>query len=136
MSVTGITIGSGAGAGGGVQTLVPDVVGKAEVDAQQEITDAGLRVGRRTPVRAPGAVGTVLRQDPQAGEPRPLRSPVALFIIVAPPATPPDIDNKLTEIKGVVDRLEATVETDEAAEERTERILDRIDKVFGRGGLE
>ena len=68
---------------------VPDVVGKDEATAQNQLEQAGFQVP--TPAEqesADQAPGTVLSQTPSAGETSRLGSTVRITVAVAPPETP------------------------------------------------
>jgi eukaryotic-like serine/threonine-protein kinase len=80
------------------QVEVPDVVGDTEDDARSALGDAGLRVGQVTEEENPDEEpGTVLEQDPAAGDQ--VDSDTAVDLVVA--AEPPDV-----EIPDVVDLTE------------------------------
>lgn len=51
----------------GAEVAVPNVVGKTEAQARDEITRAGLQVQVIDVFDAPEPVGTVIRQTPKAG---------------------------------------------------------------------
>jgi eukaryotic-like serine/threonine-protein kinase len=84
------------------QVEVPDVVGESEDNARSALEDAGLRVGNVTEQEsADEDPGTVLEQDPAAGEQVDRDASVDLVVAAAPPdvAVPDVVD--LTEDEAV-----------------------------------
>jgi eukaryotic-like serine/threonine-protein kinase len=84
------------------QVEVPDVVGESEDNARSALQDAGLRVGNVTEQEsADEDPGTVLEQDPAAGEQVDRDASVDLIVAAAPPdvAVPDVVD--LTEDEAV-----------------------------------
>src|SRR4029453_9822999 len=79
----------------GVPVTVPNVVGDKRAQAISELEDAGLEVGTITPVAAADDTqepGTVLEQDPAAGDEVERGTKVDLTIVAAPEAvTIPDL---------------------------------------------
>jgi eukaryotic-like serine/threonine-protein kinase len=68
------------------QVEVPDVVGESEDNARSTLEDSGLRVGRVTEKESPDEEpGTVLEQDPAAGEQVDRDTSVALVVASEPP---------------------------------------------------
>jgi beta-lactam-binding protein with PASTA domain/predicted Ser/Thr protein kinase len=77
------------------QVEVPDVVGEGEEDARSALDDAGLRVGEVTEEESPDEEpGTVLEQDPAAGDRVDRDESVDLVVAAAPPdvAVPDVVD--------------------------------------------
>jgi serine/threonine-protein kinase len=83
--------------GGGADVKVPDVTGMTEARAGATLTDAGLKTGKITRVQSTdGPEGTVVSQDPPAGEQATEGSAVDLEVVAkpSPSATPlpvPDV---------------------------------------------
>jgi eukaryotic-like serine/threonine-protein kinase len=75
------------------QVDVPDVVGNSEDNARSALEGAGLRVGEVTERESAGEEpGTVLEQDPPAGQQVDRDSAVDLVVASAPPEVPvPDV---------------------------------------------
>ncbi|HET9248975.1 MAG TPA: Stk1 family PASTA domain-containing Ser/Thr kinase [Actinomycetota bacterium] len=80
----------------GVLVTVPDVVGEKRSQAISDLEEAGLEVGTITPVPAADDTqepGTVLEQDPAAGDEVERGTPVDLTIVAAPDLVPiPDLE--------------------------------------------
>jgi serine/threonine-protein kinase len=89
------------------QVAVPDVVGQSEDDARSALESAGLRVGQVTEQEsADEEPGTVLEQDPAAGDRVDRDSSVDLVVATPPPdVAVPDVvglteDEAVAEIEG------------------------------------
>jgi eukaryotic-like serine/threonine-protein kinase len=85
----------------GVLVTVPDVVGDKRTQAIGELEDAGLKVGTVTPVQAADDTekpGTVLEQDPAAGDEVDRGTKVDLTIVAAPDQVAiPDLEGSSVE---------------------------------------
>jgi serine/threonine-protein kinase len=71
------------------QVEVPDVVGESEANARSELEGAGLRVGQVTEEASEEEPGTVIEQDPAAGELA--ASDAAVNLVIARPVEVPDV---------------------------------------------
>jgi hypothetical protein len=115
-----------SGSGGAVQVVVPDVSGKTEAEAKALLDDFTVRVRK---VEALGTAGTVLAQDPEAGEIRPKRSTVTIFVIVTPAPDSADVAKALADLKTSVDTLGTTLETEAAAKARHDEVLKQLKEI-------
>jgi eukaryotic-like serine/threonine-protein kinase len=71
------------------QVEVPDVVGESENNARSELEGAGLRVGQVTEEASDQEPGTVIEQDPAAGEQ--VASDSAVNLVIARAVEVPDV---------------------------------------------
>jgi len=115
-----------SGSGGAVQVVVPDVSGKTEAEAKALLDDFTVRVRK---VEALGTAGTVLAQDPEAGEIRPKRSAVTIFVIITPAPDSADVAKALADLKTSVDTLGTTLETEAAAKARHDEVLKQLKEI-------
>ena len=121
VSSTGSAVSAGA-----VQVVVPDVTGATEAEAKAALDDFTVRVRK---VEALGTAGTVLAQDPEADEIRPKRSTVTIFVIVTLAPDSADVATALAELKQSVDNLGTTLETEQAAKDRHDVVLQRLQEI-------
>jgi eukaryotic-like serine/threonine-protein kinase len=84
------------------QVEVPDVVGESEANARTELEGAGLRVGEVTEEASEEEPGTVIEQDPAAGEQA--ASDTAVSLVIARPVEVPDV------VDSTEDEARATLE--------------------------
>jgi hypothetical protein len=89
--------------------LVPDVTAQDEAGARQAYEDVGL-IPRFRQVESPGAPGAIIRQDPAAGEPRARRSVGTIYITVAAPATPAQLDARFDKLDAAVNDVKKAVD--------------------------
>lgn len=111
---------------GKAQLVVPDVSGDTEGEAKLTLADFTVRV--RT-VETPGQAGTVFAQDPAGGSVRPRRSPITIFLIVNPAPDNDDLVGALNDLTAAVDTLAGTVGTEQAAKDRHDVVLQRLDEI-------
>ena len=125
----------------GVLVTVPDVVGDKRAQAISELEDAGLEVGTITPVPAADDTqepGTVLEQDPPAGDEVDRGTNVDLTIVAAPDQVAiPDLEGSSVE-EAQAALIELGLEPAGPVEEPSDTVdegsVTRTDPASGRGG--
>ncbi len=75
------------------KTIVPDIVGLQQADAENAITAATLQVGTIIAYESPYPAGQVLSQSPPAGRDALNNSQVRFAISLGPPLDPRDVDD-------------------------------------------